>query len=55
MHIMKSMVEPVTTRIKRLLELLGHIPSISIILKAKTWFLVTSCQDKRLMTVTLMK
>ena len=55
MHIMRSKVEPATPRIKRILELLSSYSVISIILKAKTWSLVTSCQDKRLMTVTLMK
>ena len=37
-HIMKSQVEPVATRIKRLLELLSSYSFNLYYMKGKTWF-----------------
>ena len=52
MHIMRSKAEPVTTRIKRLLELLSSYSFNLYYIKERTYFLVTFYQDRKLMTVT---
>ena len=52
-HIMKSKVEPGTTRIKRLLELLSSYSFNLYYFKGKDMVLSDFCQDKRQMTVAL--
>ena len=46
-HIMKSKVEPVTTKIKRLLELLSSYSFNLYYIKGKDMVLSDLCQDKR--------
>ena len=54
-HIMKSKVEPTSTRIKRLLEVLSSYSFNLYYIKGKDMTLSDFCQDRRLMIVTIMK
>ena len=54
-HIMKSKAEPSTTRIKRLIELLSPYSFNLYYIKGKDMVLSDFYQDKRQVTVTLMK
>ena len=55
MHIMRRKAEPATTRIKRLIELLGPYSFNLYYIKGKDMVWVTFYLDKRRMKVTLMK
>ena len=54
-HIMRSKAEPATTRIKRLIELLSPYSFNLYYIKGKDMVLSDFYQDKRRITVTLMK
>ena len=54
-YILKSKAEPATTRIKRLLEVLGAYSFNLYYMKGKDMILSDFCQDKEWMIVTLMK
>ena len=55
MHIMRSKAEPATTRIKRLIELLGPYSFNLYYIKGKDMVVSDFLSDKRLTTVTLTK
>ena len=54
-HIIKSIAEPATTRIKRLLELISSYSFNVYYIKGKDMVLVIFCQDRITVTVIHMK